>query len=173
MEITYKSGAKVILQGPCTYEVDSRRRLPLAGQADGTSGNNGGRRKGEGGRTRIRRQKSPFPPSSFLLRRSHSHRHRHRPGYGVRRRSGQVGRQRGRTSSVARSSSGQRRRRRQPAATCPCSKVNESATGERPAKVAGSRRRLSPMRSRAIRARSSGDMPRLGADRSCSTRAWG
>ena len=25
MEITYQTGAKVILQGPCTYEVDSAR----------------------------------------------------------------------------------------------------------------------------------------------------
>ena len=31
MEITYDTGAKVILQGPVTYEVESpRRRLPLA-----------------------------------------------------------------------------------------------------------------------------------------------
>ncbi len=39
MEISYDSGAKVILQGPCTYEIDSpARRLPLAGETDGQSG---------------------------------------------------------------------------------------------------------------------------------------
>ena len=39
MEIAYRSGAKVILQGPCTYEVESAaRRLPLVRQADGESG---------------------------------------------------------------------------------------------------------------------------------------
>ena len=39
VEISYQSGAKVILEGPCTYEVDSGRgRFPLARQADGESG---------------------------------------------------------------------------------------------------------------------------------------
>ena len=39
MEITYDTGAKVILQGPVTYEVESAaRRLPIARQADGEAG---------------------------------------------------------------------------------------------------------------------------------------
>ena len=69
MEITYTTGAKVILQGPCTYEVDSAAggflslgkltaRVETKGKAEG------GRRRAE-----IRNPKSevriPLPPSSF------------------------------------------------------------------------------------------------------------
>ena len=51
LEITYDTGAKVILQGPVTYEVESsQRRLSVGGQADGKGGKEGGRRRAEGGR---------------------------------------------------------------------------------------------------------------------------
>ena len=41
MEITYDTGAKVILQGPVTYEVESEAAGSLGGQADGETGEEG------------------------------------------------------------------------------------------------------------------------------------
>ena len=38
MEITYDTGAKVILQGPVTYEVESERRVFGGGEVDGEAG---------------------------------------------------------------------------------------------------------------------------------------
>ena len=64
MEITYQTGAKVILQGPCTYEVDSAsRRLPLAGQADGKSGEG----RGQGSGVRGRNPKSEISNHKSLI----------------------------------------------------------------------------------------------------------
>ena len=51
MEITYDTGAKVILQGPVTYEVESAvGGYLIAWQVDGKTGHQGGRRKAGGGR---------------------------------------------------------------------------------------------------------------------------
>ena len=72
MEITYHSGAKVILQGPCTYEVDSaRRRLPLAGQTDRESGEWKREWRGRSPKSKIRNplpsplSTLPFSPSAL------------------------------------------------------------------------------------------------------------
>ena len=92
MEISYNTGAKVILQGPCTYEVDSARGGFLSlGKLTAQSGE----RRGEGGRRMHTanpanpkstiRNPSPLSPLLSPVRRPHSHRHRHRPGHGVRR----------------------------------------------------------------------------------------
>ena len=51
MEITYDKGARVILQGPCTYEVESARGGFLSrGEIDRAGGKKGGERRAEGGR---------------------------------------------------------------------------------------------------------------------------
>ena len=77
MEITYDTGAKVILQGPVTYEVESANGGYLGGwQVD-------------------RARWTTASAKGFC--RSHSHRHRDRPGHGVRRRGEQ-----GRAHHVAR-----------------------------------------------------------------------
>ncbi len=69
MEIAYQSGARVILQGPCSYEVDSAAggflslgKLTARVETKGE----GGRGKAEG----TDHQKSPFPlpPSPFVIR---------------------------------------------------------------------------------------------------------
>ena len=70
MEISYDSGAKVILQGPCTYEVDSPSGGFLSLGKLTARVEKRGRRKGRGQKSGIRNQKSlipyPFPlsPSS-------------------------------------------------------------------------------------------------------------
>ena len=64
MEITYDTGAKVILQGPVTYEVESpQRRIPVGRQADGEAGEE--RRRG-----RPKTKNSQHSSSSFLIPRS-------------------------------------------------------------------------------------------------------
>ena len=134
MEITYDSGAKVILQGPCTYEVESRRRLPLAGQTDGASGEV--RRQGS---SEVRNPKSQIPQShSPHLSVQHSHRRRHRPGHGVRRGSRQGGRHHfARLPRLGEGASGRRRRRSQSTRWC-CART--SRHGWRRASGAGSPR---------------------------------
>ena len=80
MEITYDTGARVILQGPCAYEVESNnRRLLVAGAGDGKSGEEGERGEGEEeARQSIGKRQSslsplPSPLSLSPLLRSHSH----------------------------------------------------------------------------------------------------
>ena len=75
MEITYDTGAQVILQGPVTYEVESNGGYLSVGKLTGKL-----EKKAEGGRgkaeedanhkSEIRNQKSPFPlpPSPFVVR---------------------------------------------------------------------------------------------------------
>ncbi len=69
VEITYQTGAKVILQGPCTYEIDSAAGGFLAlGKLTARV-----ETKGEGGRGTAEEadnQKSPFPlpPSAFVVK---------------------------------------------------------------------------------------------------------
>ena len=79
MEITYDTGAKVILQGPVTYEVESaeggylslgRMTAKVEKKAEG------GRRKAEGGLFTI-----PYPLSTIC--RPYSHRYRDRSRHGV------------------------------------------------------------------------------------------
>ena len=69
MEITYDTGAKVILQGPVTYEVESNGGYLAVGKLTGKLEKKG---KAEGGRRKkpaIRNPPSPFPlpPSSSAL----------------------------------------------------------------------------------------------------------
>ncbi len=69
MEITYDSGAKVILQGPCTYEVESTAGgyLALGKLTARVGAGGGGRGTGKSGsnqQSEVRNQKSP---SSFIL----------------------------------------------------------------------------------------------------------
>ncbi len=76
MEITYQTGAKVILEGPCTYEVDSSRggylslgKLTARVETRGE----GGRGKAEeagNSKSEVRNPKSPFllPPSPFVVK---------------------------------------------------------------------------------------------------------
>ena len=123
MEITYDTGAKVILQGPATYEVESASggflslgKLTARVEKRGPNQESGYRVEG-----RANRQPSPAPkvgagtnhfarPSPLSSRpsplsprpsplspvlRPHPHRHRHRPWHRVRRR----GRQGGSTTS--------------------------------------------------------------------------
>ena len=107
MEIAYDSGARVILQGPCTYKVDSGTGGYLAvGILTARV-----EKKGEGERGRGREErwaigptqiigKSPYhlssfpsPPSLFpLIRGSHAHGHRCRPRHRVWRGGRPVGR---------------------------------------------------------------------------------
>ena len=82
VEIAYQTGAKVILQGPCTYEVDSARGGFLSL----------GKLTARVEKSEIRNPKSEAPnPQSLipnpLFLRPHPHRHRDRPGHRVRRRS--------------------------------------------------------------------------------------
>jgi hypothetical protein len=78
MEITYDSGARVILQGPCTYQVQSRTSGYLSlGQlmARVEKKEEGGTRKGEDNRkvpigtqqARIENPSSPSPTSRFVV----------------------------------------------------------------------------------------------------------
>ena len=73
MEITYDTGAKVILQGPVTYEVESNGGYLAVGKLTGKFEKKaeGGRRKAEGAGN----QKCPLPPPPFPLRCADSHRH--------------------------------------------------------------------------------------------------
>ena len=82
MEITYDTGAKVILQGPVTYEVESanggflsvgKLTAKLEKKAEG-----GGRKVEEKSEIQISNRNSPPP-----VCRPDSHRHRDRPGHGV------------------------------------------------------------------------------------------
>ena len=68
MEITYDTGAKVILQGPVTYEVEANGGYLAVGKLTGKL-----EKKAEGGRRKAEdagNQKSPFPlpPSPFVVR---------------------------------------------------------------------------------------------------------
>ena len=68
MEITYDTGAKVILQGPVTYEVESNGGYLAVGKLTGKL-----KKKGKGGRRKAEdaaSPKSPFPlpPSPFVVR---------------------------------------------------------------------------------------------------------
>ncbi len=104
LEITYDTGAKVILQGPCVYEVESasggflslgKLTARVEKRAEG-----GGRRAEKevgsgqsavGSKSEIRNPKSEImpsalrPPPSALFRGPHSHGHRDRSWHGVRR----------------------------------------------------------------------------------------
>ncbi len=69
MEITYQTGARVILEGPCTYEVDSTRGGflslgKLTARVETKAEGGGGKAEGVTG------QNSPFPPppSPFVVR---------------------------------------------------------------------------------------------------------
>ena len=65
MEITYDTGAKVILQGPVTYEVESAAGgYPVTWQADGQSWRR--RRKAERRRESDRNLEVPNLPNSFI-----------------------------------------------------------------------------------------------------------
>ena len=75
MEITYDTGAKVILQGPVTYQVESNGGYLAVGKLTGKLEKKaeGGRRKAEEAanhKSEIINQKSPFPvpPSPFVIR---------------------------------------------------------------------------------------------------------
>ena len=81
MEITYDTGAKVILQGPVKYSVESAAGGYLAVGRLTARVEKKSRRCGAAGRHR----------SSVFILRSHSHRHGHRPGHGVRGGGGSTG----------------------------------------------------------------------------------
>ena len=104
MEITYDTGVKVILQGPCTYRSGiSHRRLPVAGSADGESGEERG--EGRGGRAEspanqqstisnlIPSPLSPLPSPLFTVRTPTAK--SRRSWHGVRRRGRSLRRQHG------------------------------------------------------------------------------
>ena len=61
MEITYDTGAKVILQGPVTYEVEANGGYLAVGKLTGKLEKKGSGVRGQGAETR--NQKSPDPPS--------------------------------------------------------------------------------------------------------------
>ncbi len=64
LEITYDSGAKVILQGPCTYEVESTAGGYLAlGKLTALVEKRGGK----GSRSKVQGSRSKAEPSSFIL----------------------------------------------------------------------------------------------------------
>jgi hypothetical protein len=76
LEISYQSGAKVILQGPCSYEVDSSAggflshgKLTARVETKGEGGS-GKAEEAEDPNSEIRNPKSPFllPPSPFVVR---------------------------------------------------------------------------------------------------------
>ena len=93
MEITYTTGAKVILQGPCIYEVDSPRGGFLSLGKLTARVEKGVR--GQGSEVRNPNPKSHI--STIPIYCPHSHRHRDRPGHRVRR-----GSQQGRNHHLAR-----------------------------------------------------------------------
>ncbi len=64
LEITYDSGAKVILQGPCTYEVESSAGGYLALGKLTAKVEAGG---GKGSRSKVQGSRSKAEPSSFIL----------------------------------------------------------------------------------------------------------
>ncbi len=71
LEITYDSGAKVILQGPCTYEVESRTGGYLAlgkltARVEKRSEGRGAREE-KGSRFKVQGSNSKPEPSSFIL----------------------------------------------------------------------------------------------------------
>ncbi len=103
-----RAGAKVILQGPCTYEVDS----PAGGflSLGKLTARVEREKSGENPKSKIRnlRPLSPFPSPLSPVRCPHSHRRRHRPGHRVRRGSGHVPAQPGRTFSAGGSRSAPR-----------------------------------------------------------------
>ena len=93
MEITYDTGARVILQGPCTYEVESPNGgyLSLGRLTARVEKRGEGRGERETGKSPVSNPQScvplsPLPSPLSPLLRSHSHRHGHRPRHGVRRR---------------------------------------------------------------------------------------
>ena len=78
LEITYDSGAKVILQGPATYEVESRQggflllgklTVRVEARAEGggrmAEGDMGGGQRAASGKFQIRNPKSEIPPSAL------------------------------------------------------------------------------------------------------------
>ena len=93
MEITYDTGAKVILQGPVTYEVESTDGGFLSlGKLTARLEKEG--RGSEGApklQIAIHISNPSIPHPSSLVYCPHSHRHRDRPGHGVRRRGEQGG----------------------------------------------------------------------------------
>ena len=100
MEITYDTGAKVILQGPVTYEVESNGGYLAVGKLTGKLEKKSGRAEGgEAANQKSANQESKSHLSltstiHYPFRYPHSHRHRHRPGHRVRRRSRSLGRYR-------------------------------------------------------------------------------
>ena len=84
MKITYDTGAKVLLQGPCTYEIDSDRSgfLAVGRLTARVEKGSEARGQGSGENTFISLQPSAFS----LIRRANPHGHRHRSRHGVRRR---------------------------------------------------------------------------------------
>ncbi len=104
MEISYRSGARVILEGPCTYEVESAAGGYLGvGKTDGTSGEEKRRglaasaasrsaasRSAAGAKPPAANPKSPNPPNLQIFS-PHTHGRRHRLGHGVRSASGRQG----------------------------------------------------------------------------------
>ena len=86
MEITYNTGARVILQGPVTYEVESTAGGYLSvGKLTARLEN--AKPQAADSKSPSPESQSPIPnPSSFVCR-PHSHGHRDRPGHRVRRRS--------------------------------------------------------------------------------------
>ena len=95
MEITYDTGAKVILQGPVTYSVEANGGYLAVGKLTGKLEKRGREERGEG-RDRCKSPNpksqipnciplSPLPSPLSPLRHPHSHRHRDRLGHGVRR----------------------------------------------------------------------------------------
>ena len=67
MEITYDTGAKVILQGPVTYEVESPNGGYLSvGKLTGKLEKKG-QGRGTGERRTVQPPASSFNPSSFIL----------------------------------------------------------------------------------------------------------
>ncbi len=71
LEITYDTGAKVILEGPCTYEVESTASGYLAlGKLTARVGERGegrGAREEKGSRSKVQGSRSKAEPSSFIL----------------------------------------------------------------------------------------------------------
>ena len=90
MEITYDTGAKVILQGPVTYEVESEAGGYLSlGKLTAKLEK---RRKSESPNPNLLISIFTLHSPLSIIRRPHSHRHRDRPRHRVRRRGGPVGR---------------------------------------------------------------------------------
>ena len=75
MEISYDNGAKVILQGPCTYDIDSENGGflslgKLTARVETKEEGGRGRRKNRPSETRNRKSEIPLPlpPSTFVVR---------------------------------------------------------------------------------------------------------